>query len=231
MKTAAALRHVAFEDLGSFELPLREAGYDIRYHDVGTDAWHPEALLDASLLIALGGPIGVYESPEYPFLADELALVGKRLASKAPILGICLGAQIIASALGARVAATGRKEIGFAPITLSEAGQVSPLRHLAAVPVLHWHGDMFEIPEGATLLAATEICPHQAFAIESHVLGLQFHPEVDATTGFERWLVGHAAELASAGVDPCRLRSDAQAYGTALRYQGQAMFRDWLAAL
>jgi GMP synthase (glutamine-hydrolysing) len=222
---------VGFEDLGSFTAPLAAAGYQVGYHDIGADDIAHLDPLAADLLIVLGAPVGVYEDDRYPFLAEEYTLLQRRLDARLPTLGICLGAQLIARALGARVYPSGVKEIGWAPITLSETGASGPLRHLAGVPVLHWHGDTFDLPVGATHLASTSVCMNQAFAIDAHALGIQFHPEVDAAVGIERWLVGHAAELASAGLDPRELRRATAAVGTAPRDAGQAMLAEWLSTL
>ncbi|WP_245419882.1 glutamine amidotransferase [Phyllobacterium salinisoli] len=180
------------------------------------------------LMIVLGGPVGVYETDAYPFLEEERQLLEKRLASGRPTLGICLGAQMIAEALGAKVAPMGYKEIGFSSLSLTEAGRVGPLRHLEGVRVLHWHGDAFDMPEGAASLATTALCATQGFAIGRNVLGLQFHPEVDACAGIERWLIGHAAELASAGIDPRALRADATKHGPTLREAARKTFTEWL---
>jgi len=229
-KSVAAVRHVHFEDLGTFESVLEGAGYAVRYHDVGR---HPLAALDPlapDLLVVLGGPVGVYESDVYPFLAEERRLLAARLAEDRPTLGICLGAQQIAAALGAGVAPTGIKEIGFSELMLTEAGRAGPLRHLDGLPVLHWHGDAFQIPDGAAHLAATGLCATQAFARGRNILGLQFHAEVDAA-GIESWLVGHAAELAAARIDPRLLREAAARCGPPLREAGGWMLRAWLEGL
>lgn len=209
MKSLVAVRHIHFEDLGTLEPMLREKGYDIRYVDATVDRLDARELQAADLLVVLGGPIGAFEEGAYPFLANELEMIRQRLAADTPILGVCLGAQLIARVLGAEVYPMGVKEIGFAPLDLTPEGRSSPLAALGDTPVLHWHGDQFDIPASAVRLASTPICPNQAFAVGSHVLGLQFH--LEATPGLlERWLVGHASELAQAGIDPRTLRAQAR---------------------
>jgi len=230
-KTALAIRHVHFEDLGTLEAVLVGAGYDVRYHDVGADDLDGLDALAPDLLVMLGGPIGVYETDTYPFLAQERALLQRRLAANCPTLGICLGAQQIAHALGADVKPTGVKEIGFSLLDLTDAGKRSPLRHLAGVPVLHWHGDAFAIPDGADHLAATTICTNQAFAIGANVLALQFHVEADAANGLEPWLIGHAAELSSAGINIPMLRDEAVRNASILRDAARSMLAEWLDGL
>jgi len=231
LKTAVAIRHIHFEDLGTFEAVLTAAGYKIHYYDIGVqELWTLDPLL-ADLVVLLGGPVGVYDADAYPFLAEERQILEARLAANLPTLGICLGAQQIAAALKATVASTGMKEIGFSELTLTDAGRVGPLRHLEGVPVLHWHGDAFEIPEGAERLALTPSCARQAFALGPNILALQFHPEVDACAGMERWLVGHAIELAAAGLDPNLLRQTAGQVGPALRDASRRMLSEWLEGL
>lgn len=231
LKTAVAIRHIHFEDLGTFEAVLSAAGYKIHYYDVGAnELWTLDPLL-ADLLVVLGGPVGVYETDAYPFLEEERHILQARLASGRPTLGLCLGAQQIAATLGAKVRPSGVKEIGFAEVTLTDAGRAGPLRQLEGVSVLHWHGDAFEIPDGAVNLATTPLCAAQGFALGSNVLALQFHPEVDACAGIERWLVGHAAELAAADIDPRALRADAERFGPPLRDAARSMLSEWLIGL
>ena len=154
-RRALAVRHVLFEDLGILEQLLRQRGYEVAYAEAGADRIAPDLALEPDLLVVLGGPIGVGDIERYPFLAEEVAALAARLAVGAPTLGICLGAQLMAAALGAEVAPTGRMVFGFAPLTLTDEGRDSPLAELDGVPVLHWHGDQFAIPDGAVRLAET----------------------------------------------------------------------------
>ncbi len=231
LKTAVAIRHVHFEDLGSFEAVLTAAGYRIHYHDIGLNDLGTLDAIRADLIIVLGGPLGVYETDAYPFLVEEINLLKARLTAARPTFGICLGAQLIAAALGAKVGPGGVKEIGFSPLTLTVEGEAGSLRHLTNTPVLHWHGDMFEIPQPAERLAETPLCRNQAFSIGPNILGVQFHPEADVAAGFERWLIGHACELASAKIDVRTLRQDAKTCSAALREAGRTMFSEWLKGL
>ncbi|MBN8964456.1 MAG: glutamine amidotransferase [Rhizobiales bacterium] len=141
MNNCVAIRHVAFEDVGLLSGLLAERGMSLRYLEAGVERIDAAALVAADLVVILGGPIGVYEGDLYPFLREELAAIRARLDAKRPTLGICLGAQLIAKALGAEVAPGAAKEIGWGPITLSDTGKRSVLAPFVHVPVLHWHGD------------------------------------------------------------------------------------------
>jgi GMP synthase (glutamine-hydrolysing) len=229
MPHTVALRHVAFEDLGILEPLLAERGHAVHYVDVPVAELGAVDAIAPALLVVLGGPIGVYEDSAYPFLAAERELIARRLAARKPTLGICLGAQLMASALGARVYASGVKEIGWAPLELTAASRESCLRHLEDTPVLHWHGDTFELPAGAAHLASTPLCAHQAFAIGEYALGLQFHVEA-AGRALERWFVGHCAEIAATpGIDVPALREQTLRCTPDIERAGRACLEEWLA--
>jgi GMP synthase (glutamine-hydrolysing) len=229
VRRALAIRHVAFEDLGLFAPVLTDRGFHIDYVEAAgglsnVDGSEPE------LLIALGGPIGAYDDASYPFLKDELRLLERRLAADRPTLGICLGAQLMAWALRARVYPGPRKEIGWAPLTLTPEGRRSPLQRLTAGcgQVLHWHGDTFDLPAGAVRLASTPVYENQAFCWRNTALALQFHPEVTAD-GLEHWFVGHACEIAAApDLSVSDLRAETRRCAPELVGNGQAFFSAWL---
>jgi GMP synthase (glutamine-hydrolysing) len=226
LKKAVAIRHVMYEDVGSFAAPLSSAGYKLQYLEAGVDDFAPAA--DADLLIVLGGPISVNDTRHYPFIADEVALLRQRLFVERPTLGFCLGGQLMAKALGASVH-SGIREIGWEPLTLTAAGTASPLRHVGPdhTSMLHWHGDTFDLPPGALLLASTPACRHQAFAIDHFALAFQCHPEFSPAR-LEQWLIGHAVELVHAGVHLQDLRANTASHGPALVHQGALMLKEWI---
>ncbi|WP_141057118.1 glutamine amidotransferase [Stenotrophomonas rhizophila] len=225
---AMGIQHVAFEDTGILAPLLAARGWQLQTLQAGIDRLDDAETAD--LLIVLGGPISANDVHAYPHLRVLHALLRTRLAAYRPTLGICLGAQLVARALGACVTPMGAKEIGFAPLSLTDAGLASPLRALVGIPVLHWHGESFTLPDGALRLAATPACAQQAFAIGHHLLALQCHPEVDATR-IDTWLIGHADELQRAGIDPRALREQAHRYAAPLAAAARDLFAAWLDAL
>jgi GMP synthase (glutamine-hydrolysing) len=229
-RTCLAVRHVAFEDLGLLGPLLAGRRYELRYLEAGVERCDAATFLAPDLLVVLGGPIGVYESETYPFIAGEIAAIAARMNANRPILGICLGAQLMAAALGARVAPGPVKEIGWAPLTLTAAGRASVLAPVGATPVLHWHGDNIDLPAGCERLAATPHCPVQAFTRTPAQLALQFHLETEPAR-FETWLVGHTVELGKAGIDPRDLRHQAHTLGPATRDIGTKVLAAWLDSL
>ncbi|MEM5384606.1 glutamine amidotransferase [Paraburkholderia phymatum] len=224
-----AIRHVHFEDLGSLERVLGDRGRPVRYLDVGFARIEAPDPVLPSLMVILGGPISAYDDDRYPTLGPLVAMIEKRIAAGLPTLGICLGAQLIARVLGSRVYPSGNTEIGWTPLTLTDAGKRSPLRHLdgAHTSMLHWHGDTFDLPQGAVHLASTPACQNQAFSWGKHVLGLQCHPEI-RTDRFEPWLIGNAGEIAGHGLDVRKLRADTAMHGPTLEAAACTMFGEWL---
>jgi len=188
MKRLLVFQHVAYEVLGKLDPMLRGAGFRIRYVNFGRE---PDAQPDVSkydALVVLGGPMNVDQTDAYPHLLTEIQCIRDALEQNMPILGICLGAQLIAAALGANVYANTKKEIGWYDVTPTQEGLRDPVvKHLAGhEQIFQWHGDTFDIPRGATHLASSPTCPNQAFRFGDHVYGLQFHLEVDRPM-VERW--------------------------------------------
>lgn len=232
-KKAVVIRHVAFEDLGYFETILKDLDYSVTYLEAGRDNLNSIQVLNPELLVICGGPISVNEEHLYPFLHDEFRIVEKRIQSKKPTLGLCLGAQIIAKVLGSRVYSLNTKEIGWSPIDLTKEGKQSSLRHLAHedTHVFHWHGETFDLPSKGVLLASTSICKNQAFTVERHTLALQFHPEITPLE-LERWYIGHTCELnqwKQVSID--QLRKDSNLWGKKLRAQGGIFMKEWVLGL
>lgn len=231
---AAVFTHLPFEDLGTLEPRLVERGFQIETIDVTTAHFPLPQAARCDLLVIMGGPIGVYEAAVYPFLTAELDCIRQRLAGQKPTLGICLGAQLMAAALGARVYPGGNgPEIGWSAIQ-SPAGAAPPpwFKPLldSGVQVLHWHGDTFDKPSGTVNLACTQLYRNQAFSYEHFALGLQFHPEVTAK-GLERWYEGHACELSSKKISVPELRAATARYAPALAEAARQFWNGWLDSL
>jgi len=229
---AHVVQHIAFEHLGNLEPVLRKHGYAINTSMAGIDELSPISKDDPDLLVVLGGPIGVYETEAYPYLETELQLIRDRIARNRPVLGICLGCQLIARALGAEVYPGGTKEIGWAPLDIHgdvEGNVLAPIHD--AADVLHWHGDTFDLPAGATRLASSAVYPNQAFSYRDNVLALQFHLEVEPEA-LESWYLGHAHEIASVeGLTVAELREDGQRHGPTLQGPAQQVWAKWLESL
>jgi GMP synthase (glutamine-hydrolysing) len=234
MPSALVILHIAFEDLGTLEPVLRSAGYEIDVRDASTFDFNLADAFAPDLLVVMGGPIGAYETEAYPFLQDELEFLRLRLSASRATLGICLGAQLMAAALGAWVyPGKNGKEIGWAPLRSGrDAGRYPWLANLFQdeLRVLHWHGDTFDLPPGALHLASTARYENQAFAVGKHGLALQFHPEV-TTRGLERWYVGHAGELAGAGIKVTDLRKESADHAPKLETAAAKLWNGWLGSL
>lgn len=226
-----AIRQVRFKDLGALAPVLESLGYRIRYLDATRDDLTAANASDPDLVVILGGPPCATDEARFPFLVDQLRLIEQRLNSGRPMLGICLGAQLIARALGGRIHPDVAPELGWWPVHLSTAGHASSLRYLSQVPVLHWHSDAIELPAQAERLAWTENCEVQAFAHGEAVLGLQFHPEVDADA-MQEWLAAHVSQLDAHPLQSVeRLRDETLRCSQWMTERSAAMLRDWINGL
>lgn len=201
------LRHEPFEHLGHFSHNLTRAGITFEYKDLG----QPLALNGHAGLIVMGGPQSAND-PD-PAIAGEMSLIASAVEKKVPVLGICLGAQLIAKTLGARVFKNDRKEIGWAPVKFTDAAQGDPVLGSFASPTtfFHWHGETFDLPQGAEWLAYSDACRHQAFRFQQNVYALQFHPEIEP-----EMIVDWSAQPANCGdVDTLDAPIDPHAFDSA----------------
>ncbi|OGW76870.1 MAG: hypothetical protein A3J52_02700 [Omnitrophica bacterium RIFCSPHIGHO2_02_FULL_49_9] len=190
MKQVLVFRHVPHEGLGTMESFLTHAGVDIRYCDLFSGQVPPKDVGGIDFVISMGGPMNVYETERYPFLDSECSFLSRAVQSQKPVLGVCLGAQMIARALGVRVWTPGVKEIGWYPIHLSGDGKEDRIFKTIGEPspvVFQWHGDTFDLPKGAAPLASSARFQHQAFRYGTHVYAFQFHIEVTRDI-ILRWL-------------------------------------------
>ncbi len=187
------LQHVPFESLGSIEPWLRSAGYQITNTRFFLTTELPD-LQGIDLLVVMGGPMSVNDEVEFPWLVQEKQFIRNAVESGKSVLGVCLGAQLIASAMGARVFPNRVREIGWFPIEGGSSVERSTFRFPLSVEVFHWHGETFDLPSGAVRLARSEGCENQAFQLGRSVIGLQFH--LETTPEAAREIVTHCrAEL------------------------------------
>jgi GMP synthase (glutamine-hydrolysing) len=210
MKRVIFLQHMDREGPGYIADLCRARGLRVIIVRLDEGATVPSSLGPGDVLVVMGGSMGVGDSgdPRYPFLADEAELLRSALANKRPVLGICLGAQLLAHAAGSRVYPNQRpgagestrpqREVGFGEVTLLHPESEAALAGLPPkLPVLHWHGDTYDLPRGAVHLAKSDLCTNQAFRIGQHAFGLQFHVETNAELVC-RWAEDDADFAASA---------------------------------
>lgn len=231
MKRALIIRHVPFEGIAGFREPVEAAGYALERIDISDPDFIRVNFNTPDLLILMGGPMGVYERDAHPWIDCEVDRLASRISLGLPTLGVCLGAQMIAAAMGAKVYSGSIKEVGFAPVALNAAGAESPLRHIDGVPMLHWHGDSFELPGDVELLASTEAYRHQAFRRGPELLALQFHAEMGEDPRFEQWLEDSDDYVGQAGITVPELRDQHDRHGPGAVAAGRVMITEWLRGL
>ncbi len=233
MSRLLVFQHVAAEPLGTLDPLIRRRGHRIRFRNFER---HPDARINVDRyrgLIVLGGPMNVEEHPQRAHLRNEMRAIEQMLAQGKPVLGICLGAQLLAHVLGAPVLRNPIKEIGWYSLRKTPHGMLDPvLAPLAErTPVFQWHGCRFDIPRSAVHLASSDDCEQQAFRHGDNAYGFQFHLEMDERL-IERWLANPAYrdELASSGLahDVQAIRALTRQHIAGLQQQAEAVFNNFL---
>jgi GMP synthase (glutamine-hydrolysing) len=232
MNTVYAIQHIACETPGLIAEALAARGAAIRHVRPFAGEAIPATMDGAAGLVVMGGPMGVYEQDQFPFLRDEIRLIQQALRDNKPVIGVCLGSQLLAAALGAAVTKGRQKEIGWFPVTLTRDGASDPL--LAGAPAsftaLHWHGDVFELPRGAVSLASSALTTHQAFRCGATAYGFLFHMETTAPL-IEGMVGNFGDELQGARVNGDDIIARAGEHLPALQQVGRAAFSRWAALL
>jgi GMP synthase (glutamine-hydrolysing) len=223
------LRHVEHEHIGTLAQLLRKSGIAVRYADLFHGDAVPKDAAGIGGLIVMGGPMGVYESATYPFLEQEQALIRRCAEEGPPVLGICLGAQLIAAALGAKVYAGPQKEIGWHRLSLAAPEDAWTAGLPSEFMGFHWHGDTFDLPQGTKSLFRSALYENQGFRHGENVLALQFHFEVNARM-INEWLDddGCRAELRAAGVEAKDVRRETQKWSARLEELSRRIFGNFL---
>jgi GMP synthase (glutamine-hydrolysing) len=224
---ALVLQHMAVEGPGTLASYLDARDWTLETVALYEGARLPEDAKGYQAVIVMGGPMGVYDEAEYPFLRDEHQFLMRVIAQGVPLLGICLGSQLLAKALGARVYRNLHKEIGWYTVDLTPAGAADPLFAgiTSPVPVFQWHGDAFDLPVGATPLAASSLCPLQAFRYGDRVYGLLFHLELTPTV-IQSWIEVFHDELVrlQGTIDPNRIVAEMPHRFVAYQQVGSRVF-------
>jgi GMP synthase (glutamine-hydrolysing) len=229
VKSVLLIRHEPFEGPGTLTEAL--AGFDLRVVQTFAGESVPRSL-DCDGLVVLGGAMGVYEADRYPHLTDEMRLLGGAVRAGRPVLGICLGSQLLAAALGGTVGKAPRKEIGWYDVELLPEARDDALFANAprSFTAFHWHGDAFTLPKGAVPLARSTMTPLQAFRAGPRAWGVQFHLETDAHV-LDAMLDSGGAELTDANVDAAAVRARAAAELPRVRALALDVFSRWAALL
>jgi GMP synthase-like glutamine amidotransferase len=229
---ALVLQHVACESPGAYEEVLRERGWSSTCVELDEGESLPETLAFDGVIV-MGGPMSANDDPDLPWLAAEKRLIAEAALDGVPVWGVCLGAQLLAASLGARVYAGAEPEVGISAVTLTSAASSDPVfaRVPEMLPTLQWHGDSFELPDGATLLAESALYRNQAFRVGDAAYGLQFHLEVSEQMA-AKWLelpaYGAALERALGRDGAARLIGDIGRRGDEILAHGREIFARWL---
>ncbi len=222
------MQHVRPETLGTIANALESRGISAYYIRTFDGQSVPKEMGDTDGLIVMGGPMGVYDYAVYPFLSEEMHLIEQALREEKPVLGVCLGSQLLAAALGAPVKKGKQKEIGWHSIKLTESAKADNLWMNVDPSFIayHWHGDIFEVPDGATSLASSDLTECQAFRYGRNAYGFLFHMEV--TENIIDDMVGtFSDELREAGVDGREIIRDSANYLPNLQRIGGSVFQRW----
>ncbi len=232
MKTVAVLQHAAPEDLGTITDNLKMAGINYGYIQTFKGEPVPKNMDRLDGLIVMGGPQSVYEQGQFPYLKEELRLIGQALKEEKPVLGICLGSQLLAAALGAPVYKGKKKEIGWLPIRLKEPALSDPLFKEAPPSFMgfHWHGDIFDLPKGAASLACSDLTEHQAFRYGKNAYGFLFHMEVTPPM-IREWVSVFAEELKKEGLNGSDIERQTGKNQPPLQKLGASVYSDWAGLL
>jgi len=228
MKKILTIQNIACEPLGS--LADEASGLaDFTYVHPEKGEALPASLAGWEGLIVLGGPMAVYESDRHPFLAAELELINQAISADFPVLGICLGSQLIAAAGGARVYAGETREAGWGEVLLSDAAETDELFGglPSPLPVFQLHGDTFDLPAGAVRLAGNDAYANQAFRLGRNIYGLQFHVEMTAELA-ARWVRIYRTYIAEASIEPENLLEDLEARCQVLRSAAKRIISGFL---
>jgi GMP synthase (glutamine-hydrolysing) len=233
MAKIIVLQHHPAENLGAIAGALEGAALAWQYVRIHDGHPVPKDMKGAGGLIVMGGPMSVYQTDRFPFLLHEMKLIEDAIKQNRPVLGICLGAQIVAAALGAKVAKNpAGKEIGWFPVQLSAAAREGQLFHGVAETFtpFHWHGDHFEPPNGAVTLASSDKTPCQAFRYGERTWALQFHLEVTRTS-IENMSNAFARDLEREKISPSAMLSASDAHLPALETLSDTIFSRWAAPI
>lgn len=223
------LQHAESENLGTMEEALAACGVAFEYVRTFEGQAIPADVDGATGLIVMGGPMGVYETDRYPFLRQEMKLMEAFLKAERPILGVCLGSQLLATTLGAPVRKGRKKEIGWFEIQLNRASVQDTLWNGQHSPFVayHWHGDIFDLPKGAVALASSDLTPVQSYRFGDRAYGILFHLEV-TENHIRKMLDEFAEEIREENLSAGEILQESKSFLPPLQQVGAAVFQHWI---